>query len=144
MKNIEQLPCRKCAELEKQIMMDTECIERLRNCALKAEDKCIELEAEFAAYKKMTALAYKGSELESRDRIEELEASPTMVAVRDAIRSEALKENEKQAERIRELETERDALAKAIADAAIKVGIINADTPLTGPHLLMLCDDMAK
>ena len=37
----------------------------------------------------------------------------------------------------------RDALAKAIRDAAVKAGICRADVALTGPQLLMLCDDMA-
>lgn len=42
-----------------------------------------------------------------------------------------------------ELKAERDALAKAIRDAAVKAGICRADVALTGPQLLMLCDDMA-
>lgn len=38
---------------------------------------------------------------------------------------------------------ESGALAKAIARAAIKRGIINEGTALTGPQLVMLCDDLA-
>mgnify|MGYP006921420734 CR=1 FL=1 len=45
--------------------------------------------------------------------------------------------------RASELKTERDALAKAIRDAAVKAGICRAGVALTGPQLLMLCDDMA-
>lgn len=41
-------------------------------------------------------------------------------------------------------EHERDMLANAIADAAIKAGIIRPDASLTGPMLMMLCDDMAE
>jgi len=40
-------------------------------------------------------------------------------------------------------EHERDMLANAIRDAAIKAGIAREDVVLTGPHLLMLCDDLA-
>ena len=46
-----------------------------------------------------------------------------------------------------ELETathERSVLAKAIRNAAVKAGICRADAPLTGPHLLMLRDDLAE
>lgn len=39
---------------------------------------------------------------------------------------------------------ERDVLAEAIRDAAVKAGIARADADLTGPHLLMLCGDMAE
>lgn len=39
---------------------------------------------------------------------------------------------------------ERDLLADAIRHAAIKSKTTNADVPLTGPHLLMLCEDMAE
>lgn len=39
---------------------------------------------------------------------------------------------------------ERDLLAKAIADAAIKTGGYNGEVGLTGPHLLMLLDDMVE
>jgi hypothetical protein len=38
---------------------------------------------------------------------------------------------------------QRDLLAKAIGDAAIKAGIARADAELAGPMLLMLADDMA-
>lgn len=44
---------------------------------------------------------------------------------------------------IERLERERGLLAAGIRDAAVKVGIISADTDLTGPHLLMLCNDLA-
>lgn len=37
---------------------------------------------------------------------------------------------------------ERDQLAAAIRDAAVRVGICRADACLTGPHLLMLCNDL--
>ncbi len=45
--------------------------------------------------------------------------------------------------RASDVKAERDALAKAIRDAAVKAGICRADVALTGPQLLMLCDDMA-
>lgn len=38
---------------------------------------------------------------------------------------------------------ERDALGQTIAEAAIKVGIIDGCQPLTGPQLIMLCNDLA-
>jgi hypothetical protein len=38
---------------------------------------------------------------------------------------------------------DRDALADAIATAAIKRGIIDGSQPLTGPQLIMLCQDLA-
>lgn len=41
------------------------------------------------------------------------------------------------------LQRERDMLAEAIADAALKSGLYNGEVPLTGPHLLMFCLDMA-
>ena len=37
---------------------------------------------------------------------------------------------------------DRDQLAAAVAEAAQKVGIYNGETPLTGPHLLLLLADM--
>ncbi len=40
-------------------------------------------------------------------------------------------------------EQERDMLANAIRDAAVRAGICRDDVSLTGPHLLMLCDDLA-
>lgn len=46
-----------------------------------------------------------------------------------------------------ELETakhELSVMAKAIRYAAVKAGIRRADAALTGPHLLMLCDDLAE
>jgi DNA repair exonuclease SbcCD ATPase subunit len=45
---------------------------------------------------------------------------------------------------VSELAHQRDALGKGIAEAAIKAGIASKDAYLTGPHLLMLCDDMAE
>ena len=47
-------------------------------------------------------------------------------------------------EQLAEVTSERDALAQGIADAAIKVGIIDGSIPLTGPQLLMLCKDLSK
>jgi len=41
------------------------------------------------------------------------------------------------------VEQQRDMLAQAIRDAAVKAGIARADAGMTGPMLLMLCDDMA-
>lgn len=41
------------------------------------------------------------------------------------------------------IEQQRDMLARAIRDAAVKAGIARADADMTGPMLLMLCDDMA-
>lgn len=45
-------------------------------------------------------------------------------------------------DQVRQLTHERNALAAAIQKAAVDAGICNADAPLTGPHLLMLCADM--
>lgn len=39
---------------------------------------------------------------------------------------------------------ERNALAEAIVNAVIKAGIVRADAELTGPHLIMLCDDLVR
>lgn len=41
------------------------------------------------------------------------------------------------------LRAERGFLAEAIAAAALKAGGYNGEAPLTGPHLVMLCQDMA-
>ncbi len=41
-------------------------------------------------------------------------------------------------------ERERDMLAEAIRGAAVKSGIVRDDVSLSGPHLLMLCDDLAN
>jgi hypothetical protein len=38
---------------------------------------------------------------------------------------------------------QRDALAEAIGNAAVRAGICRGDAQLTGPHLLMLADDLA-
>jgi hypothetical protein len=38
---------------------------------------------------------------------------------------------------------ERNLLAEAIANAALKAGIYNGEVPLTGPHLLILAEDLA-
>ncbi|QQE90430.1 hypothetical protein [Azotobacter chroococcum] len=48
------------------------------------------------------------------------------------------------AQQIDQLRHERDALAGAIGNAAVKVGIIAPNTRLAGPMLLMLCDDLAE
>lgn len=42
------------------------------------------------------------------------------------------------------VEQQRDMLAQAIRDAAVKAGIARADAPMTGPMLLMLCEDLAS
>lgn len=42
-----------------------------------------------------------------------------------------------------EANAELEALANAIAEAAIKAGIIKPDTSLTGPQLIQVCDDLA-
>lgn len=39
---------------------------------------------------------------------------------------------------------ERQALADAIYEAAIKGGIANSEAPVEGPHLIMFCQDMAE
>lgn len=39
---------------------------------------------------------------------------------------------------------QRDVLADAIRKAAIKAGIVRADADLSGPNLVMLCDDLAN
>jgi hypothetical protein len=39
---------------------------------------------------------------------------------------------------------ERNMLAEAIGNAALKAGIYNGEVSLTGPHLLMLANDMAE
>jgi len=41
-------------------------------------------------------------------------------------------------------EHQRSMLAQAIADASRKAGIWNGEVSLTGPHLIMFCDDMAS
>lgn len=40
------------------------------------------------------------------------------------------------------LKAERDLLAEAIANAAQKAGIYNGEVPLTGPDLLLLCENL--
>ncbi len=57
--------------------------------------------------------------------------------------AEQVEENERLSAYCERLRTERDALAQAVANAAIKAGIVWADTALTGPTLCMLADDMA-
>jgi|GEM_PF-4531587 len=47
-------------------------------------------------------------------------------------------------DKIGDVQQERDDLANAIAAAAVKAGIISADTSLTGPQLVMLCDNLAE
>lgn len=46
-------------------------------------------------------------------------------------------------ESIEQVKRERDLLAEAIRNAAVDVGIISPDVSLTGPMLLLLCDDLA-
>lgn len=41
------------------------------------------------------------------------------------------------------VECQRDMLAEAIRNAAVKRGIVRADASLTGPMLLLLCEDLA-
>lgn len=38
--------------------------------------------------------------------------------------------------------SERDELGRAIAEAAIEIGIIDGTQPLTGPQLVLLCRDL--
>jgi hypothetical protein len=45
---------------------------------------------------------------------------------------------------IERLEHERKLLAEAIRNAAVKRGVVSEDVSLTGPHLLMLCNDLAS
>ena len=47
-------------------------------------------------------------------------------------------------DKIGDVQQERDDLANAIAAAAVKAGIISAGTSLTGPQLVMLCDNLAE
>lgn len=54
-----------------------------------------------------------------RTRIAELEASPTMAAVRDAIQTKALQENERLSQRVAELEKERDELHYALENCRL-------------------------
>ena len=42
------------------------------------------------------------------------------------------------------LRNERNALGRAIRNAAVKVGICNEDASLTGAQLVMLCDNMVE
>lgn len=44
---------------------------------------------------------------------------------------------------VAKLKHERDTLAQGIADAALKAGIWDGEVPLSGPHLLMMVNDMA-
>ncbi len=46
-------------------------------------------------------------------------------------------------ESIEQVKRERDLLAEAIRNAAVDAGIISPDVSLTGPMLLLLCDDLA-
>ena len=46
------------------------------------------------------------------------------------------------ADLVRRLTHERDALGQAIADAALKAGMHNGEVPLAGPHLIMLAQHM--
>lgn len=48
------------------------------------------------------------------------------------------------AQQLEQLRHERDALAEAIGKAAEKAGITSPGAHLTGPMLLMLCDDLAE
>src|SRR5690606_30888669 len=41
-------------------------------------------------------------------------------------------------------EKERDMLAEAIRDAAVGCGLVREDVSLTGPDLLMLCDNLRE
>jgi hypothetical protein len=41
-------------------------------------------------------------------------------------------------------QTDAEKLAEGIANAAQRAGIYNGEVPLTGPHLLMLLDDLAS
>ena len=45
---------------------------------------------------------------------------------------------------LRQAEKERDLLADAIHKAAVKRGIIQGGTPLSGPQLLMLCEQLGS
>lgn len=45
---------------------------------------------------------------------------------------------------IERLEHERNCLAKAIGDAAVQIGIIKNGTPLSGPQLLLLMEDIVR
>ncbi|RXZ42654.1 ead/Ea22-like family protein [Crenobacter cavernae] len=47
-------------------------------------------------------------------------------------------------ERIAELEQDRATLANAIRNASVKIGICREDVALTGPHLLMLTDEIVR
>lgn len=42
------------------------------------------------------------------------------------------------------LRAERNMLGDAIAKAALKAGIYNGEVSLTGPQLILLCDDLAR
>ena len=45
---------------------------------------------------------------------------------------------------VERLKAERDGLGSAIAEAAKRAGIYNGEVSLTGPELIMLCDDLAE
>jgi hypothetical protein len=47
-------------------------------------------------------------------------------------------------EDIEAMRAERDLLAKAIGEMGVNSGLIRADASLTGPHLLMICEDMVS
>lgn len=53
-------------------------------------------------------------------------------------------ENESLKAALEAAEHQRGALAQAIADAVTKAGMWNGEVGLTGPHLIMFCDDMAS
>lgn len=48
------------------------------------------------------------------------------------------------ADLVKRLTHERDALGQAIADAALKAGMYNGEVPLTGPHLIMFAQHLGE
>lgn len=69
---------------------------------------------------------------------------PKIAAAHAEGQRSAMEELAKEKERADRAERERDMLAKAIADAAQKAGIYNGEVAMTGPHLLMLVNDLAE
>lgn len=48
------------------------------------------------------------------------------------------------ADLVKRLTHERDALGQAIADAALKAGMYNGEVPLSGPHLIMFAQHLGE
>lgn len=64
--------------------------------------------------------------------------SPSMREAAEALASTARRDD------AADLRCERDLLGKAIRDAAVRRGLCREEAALTGPHLLLLAEDLAN